>query len=221
MRTLMTVVAVLALAACGKEPVEAIDAVESIETYSEQDLVAQNPSLLVLKTDTFSSAEAGDIESIPQVDVQKYLGTWYEMATIPSLFQAYCVGGVRAQYALNDDGSIEVNNSCYDEEGVRQDIVGTAIVPDPAKNARLAVTFFVEPKEDAEPNYWIMSLTEDYSLAVVGEPKRKYGWILSREPAISQKTLDEAVKVLADNGYDLAEFELTDQTVYLTETQQN
>ena len=176
---------------------------------------ARNPVELELQAEVPSSAVAEELMAVPYVDVDRYLGTWYEMASIPNWFQSYCRQGVRAQYALEVSGSVEVRNSCIDDGGIRNELVGRALIYDAEAASRLQVAFFGIDPAEIDPNYWILYLEEDYSLVVVGEPERNFGWILSRSPAISQSRMTTAAELLLRNGYDLNDFELTDQSFYI------
>ena len=74
-------------------------------------------------------------------------------------------------------------------------------------NARLKVSFFWPFRAD----YWIVGLDEDYRWAVVGNPNRKYLWVLSRTPRLPREQLDQALQTAAGQGYDLEQLKYTDQ----------
>src|SRR6478609_896075 len=117
------------------------------------------------------------LETVPYVDLQKYTGTWYEIASFPQRFQKGCHCS-KADYKLNPEGYVEVHNSCRKDSatGKLKEVTGKAFITDPKTNSKLKVQFFWPFKG----NYWIIDLAEDYSYAVVGEPGREYLWILSR-----------------------------------------
>jgi apolipoprotein D and lipocalin family protein len=146
------------------------------------------------------------LEVVPHVDIQRYLGTWYEIATIPQRFQKGCVG-VTAHYSLRPDGAIEVVNSCRKEtlDGKPRSIRGKAWIVDRSTNAKLKVRFFW-PFTGA---YWIIELDEGYEWAVVGHPDRTYLWILSRTPQMDPVLYDELLRRIAAKGYDLAKIKRT------------
>ncbi len=139
------------------------------------------------------------LETVAQVDVQRYTGRWYEIARYPNSFETGCVG-VTADYELMDDGRVSVLNTCIegDLDGEMRTVEGVARVTDPATNAKLAVSFFF-PFEGA---YWILELGEDYEYAVVGEPSRTFLWILSREPTLDESIVEGIRQRLPDRGYD-------------------
>lgn len=135
------------------------------------------PNLLSL--DNLRSVPPNPPKTVPYVDVDRYLGTWYEQSTIPFYFERNCEG-TRATYSYNKDGTIRVDNLCY-RNGVKHESVGKAF-PDPEDkektNAKLKVEF--ASTLDIEANYWIVRLDKDYTYAVVSSPNYRYLWILSR-----------------------------------------
>jgi len=124
-------------------------------------------------------------ETVSHVDLDRYLGTWYEIARYPNSFQEGCVGS-RATYSFTGDGRISVLNECNEgsPDGRLRQALGRARVVDETTNAKLKVSFFWP----FEGDYWIIELGDDYEYAVIGHPERKYLWILCRE-----KSMDESV----------------------------
>jgi apolipoprotein D and lipocalin family protein len=151
-------------------------------------------------------AAAKPLEVVPRVDVQRYLGTWYEIATIPQRFQKGCVG-VTAHYSFRADGDIEVVNTCRKEtlDGKTSSIRGKAWVVDKTTNAKLKVRFFW-PFAGA---YWIIELDENYEWAVVGHPDRTYYWILCRTPQMDPALYDELIRRATAKGYDTSKIKKT------------
>ncbi len=151
-------------------------------------------------------ASAKPLEVVPRVDLQRYLGTWYEIATIPQRFQKGCVG-VTAQYSLRADGAIDVVNACRKNtlDGKESSIRGKAWIVDKTTNAKLKVRFFW-PFAGA---YWIIELDKDYQWAVVGHPDRTYYWILSRTPQMDPAIYDELIRRAAEKGYDTSKIKRT------------
>jgi len=145
------------------------------------------------------------LRTVEKVDLSRYAGTWYEIATIPMSFQKGCVA-VTATYTPLPDGEIEVVNRCRKErlDGPERSATGKAWPVD-ATNARLEVRFFWPFKGD----YWIIDLGPDYEYAVVGHPERKYLWILSRTPAMDEKTYEAILSRLREQSYDLSRLERT------------
>lgn len=151
-------------------------------------------------------AASKPLEVVPHVDIGRYLGTWYEIATIPQRFQKGCVG-VSAHYSLRPDGAIEVVNSCRKGtlDGKPRSVRGKAWIVDKTTNAKLKVRFFW-PFTGA---YWIIGLDEGYQWAVVGHPDRTYLWILSRTPRMDAVLYDEILRRVAAKGYDLGKIKKT------------
>jgi apolipoprotein D and lipocalin family protein len=153
-----------------------------------------------------AAAETKPLEVVPRVDIERYLGTWYEIATIPQRFQKGCVG-VSAHYSLREDGAIDVFNVCRRGtlDGKERSIRGKAWIVDRTTNAKLKVRFFW-PFTGA---YWIIELDEGYRWAVVGHPDRTYYWILSRTPQMDATLYDELIRRAAAKGYDVSKIKKT------------
>lgn len=147
-----------------------------------------------------------ELAVVPGVQIDRYLGTWYEIARYPNRFQKECVA-VTAGYSLRPDGDIRVVNACRKGtlDGKVKRIEGKAWVADRATNAKLKVRFFW-PFWGA---YWIIDLGEAYEYAVVGHPKRKYLWILSRTPDMAPELYEAIVERLVEQGYDPGRLEKT------------
>lgn len=158
--------------------------------------------------------------TVPSVDLARYLGVWYELASIPQSFQKDCVANTTAAYSLTDDGFIQVLNSCDEKNGKRKIAEGRARVEDKKTNAKLKVTFVKLLGNwifRFGGDYWVIDLAEDYSVAVVGHPTREYGWILSRTPSLSADALKEISSRLVLQGYDVCKFIVTKQAGGLSE----
>ncbi len=141
------------------------------------------------------------LETVPMVDLDRYLGTWYEIATIPQSFQRGCTG-VTATYSLRPDGKIKVVNSCRPErlDAPERRVEGRAWVVDRTSNAKLKVSFFLWFSGD----YWIIELGRDYDYAVIGHPARKYLWVLCRQPRMDEALYADILERLRTKGYDTA-----------------
>ena len=115
--------------------------------------------------------------TVPSVDLQRYLGKWYEIGTIPQSFQKGCQC-VTAEYSLREDGQIGVINSCRKDAptGKLKLAKGRAKIEDKVSNAKLRVTFFWPFYGD----YWIIGLDANYRYALVSDRKGKTLWLLSR-----------------------------------------
>ncbi len=139
----------------------------------------------------------GDV--VKYVDINRYMGKWYEIARYPNRFQKGCVNST-AQYSLRDDGRVTVVNTCIKDGSRRKtkSVRGKAWVVDTATNAKLKVSFFWPFSGD----YWIIQLAEDYSYAVVGHPKKNYLWILSRTPEMDEKVYSQIREKLVAQEYD-------------------
>ncbi|WP_054814942.1 lipocalin family protein [Nocardia arizonensis] len=124
---------------------------------------------------------------VPALDVERYLGTWYQLAAVPQYFNLVCARDTQATYALDPRGDISVRNRCTTWSGAPNEISGTARVNDPVTNAQLHVSFPGVPTQeslDGPTNYIVTALGPDYSWALVTDPTRLSGFVLSRTPAL-------------------------------------
>jgi len=146
------------------------------------------------------------VASVARVDLSRYAGKWFEIAAFPMYFQRDCVGDTTAEYALAADGSVSVTNRCRTDSGF-DEAEGKATVVEGSNNARLKVSFFWPFRSD----YWVIGLDADYRWAVVGNPNRRFLWVLSRTPQLPQESLEAALKAAVDQGYDLKQLRYTPQ----------
>ena len=158
------------------------------------------------------SQDKGPPTRVQQVDLERYVGLWYEIARIPNPFQDQCVRGVTAEYTLRDDGRVDVVNRCYKKDGELDEAKGLARVEDKETNSLLKVSFFsILGWRPVWGDYWIIDLARDYSYAVVCSPDRKYGWILARESELPVEVLDGIFERLRQQGFAKEDFEPTAQ----------
>lgn len=156
-----------------------------------------------------ASAPTAPLPTVPAVDLARYTGAWYEVASVPNRFQKQCVADTQARYRQTG-ADIEVVNRCRTADGKVDDITGVAkVVPD-SGNAKLRVSFFRPFYGD----YWVLALGsgQDYGWVLVGEPTRKFGWVLSRTPTIAPADLEAALTRAEALGYARSAFKATPQT---------
>jgi len=139
------------------------------------------------------------LETVPHVELARYLGTWHEIASFPQSFQRGCTA-TTATYSLRDDGQLDVINRCRlgSPAGKMKEARGRARIVDRVTNAKLEVSFF----RPFWGPYWIIDLAPDYSFAVVGHPGRDYLWILSRSPTMSDDTYQKILARLRAQRYE-------------------
>jgi apolipoprotein D and lipocalin family protein len=136
-------------------------------------------------------------EPAKAVDLQRYLGRWYEIARYEQSFQKGCEG-VSADYSLRADGGITVVNRCRRAGGKVSEARGRAKVADARTNAKLKVSFFGPFYGD----YWVLDHGDDYSWSIVGEPSGRYLWLLARSPTPSEAEVAGLIARARAMGYD-------------------
>ncbi len=138
---------------------------------------------------------------VKELDIERYLGTWYEIARYDHKFERGLVG-VTANYSFRDDGKIKVLNSGYKKtlNGKRSEAVGKARIPNPEEPAKLKVSFFLFFYAD----YFVLELDDNYKWAAIGSSSDNYLWILSRTPQMDESQYNELLNKLANRGYDVS-----------------
>lgn len=145
--------------------------------------------------------EYPNLPTVKQVDIEKYKGTWYEIARFEHFFEKGCKN-VTATYEIKEDGDLKVINRCtMIEDDEFKEATGVAYAID-STNSKLKVSFFRPFYGD----YYIIDLADDYSYAVVGAPSRELLWILSRTKTISDKLKNEILAKFPPLGFDPKKF---------------
>jgi apolipoprotein D and lipocalin family protein len=145
------------------------------------------------------------LATVKEVDLERYAGLWYEVARFPNSFEKDCVAAT-AQYIPNKDGTIKVLNRCrkLKFDGAQDVVEGKARV---IGKGKLGVTFFWP----FEGDYWILDLADDYTWALIGEPKGRYLWILSRKPHLEPELKASLEAKLKAFGYNTSALYWTPQ----------
>jgi len=146
------------------------------------------------------------LPTVESVDLARYMGEWYEIALLPNRFQSMCVADTQATYRLDGD-VVRVRNRCRKADGAIEEADGIAKVVEGSRNAKLRVSFFRPLYGD----YWILALDQDYRWVLIGEPSRRYGWVLSQTPNLDDTSLQIALDKAATLGFDRAAFRRTPQ----------
>ncbi|HEY5511093.1 MAG TPA: lipocalin family protein [Prolixibacteraceae bacterium] len=154
------------------------------------------------------TSNAQTIQTVPNVDLKKYAGKWYEIASYPQRFQKGC-HCTTAEYTLSEKGYVIVENRCNRDsiKGKQSYIKGKAFVEKNSGNAKLKVRFFWP----FTGKYWIIDLADDYTYAVVSHPNKKYLWILSRTPEMDNAIYQQILSRLKEKGFDLTKLQTTKQ----------
>ena len=145
---------------------------------------------------------APSLPVVQQLDLERYMGQWHEIARYPNFFERMCVGDVTATYARNLDGTISVVNTCRKDDGSMVRAEGLARIVAPAKLQVRFAPAWLGFLPFVWGDYWVIDLAPDYAYAVVGEPSRDYLWIMARDPRMDDATYARITAGLAAFGYD-------------------
>ena len=145
-------------------------------------------------------------EPAKAVDLERYLGRWYELARYDSWFEKNCEAAT-ATYSMRADGRVTVVNACNKDtvDGPLKSVTGTAKVVPNSNNAKLKVTFFWP----FAGNYWVLDHDENYAWTIVGEPTGKYLWVLTRDANASPAAVEDLKARITALGYDLRLLHMT------------
>jgi apolipoprotein D and lipocalin family protein len=155
------------------------------------------------------------LQAVPSVDLTRYQGRWYQIALYPNTFQKQCVSSTMADYQLTSTGQVTVTNACKTSDGSTSSVVGLARlkqarllgvpVATATTTSKLEVRFapsWLSWVPGVWAPYWVIQLADDYRYAVVGDPSRKYLWILSRTPVLAAQDRAIINGLLQQQGYD-------------------
>ena len=149
--------------------------------------------------------------TVPSVELERYLGTWFEVGSVKQFFSVGLVN-TKAQYSLNSNGTVRVENSgnYFAANGPESRIVGAA-APVDSTNAKLNVSFAGPPSPNPPGNYWIVDLDADYQWAIVSDPTGTSAFLLSRTRQVSPELYAELVERAAAKGVSTANLTPTPQ----------
>ncbi|WP_133478954.1 lipocalin family protein [Cognatilysobacter segetis] len=168
-------------------------------------------ALLLLVVPALHAAEPN--RPVPNVDLARYAGTWYEQAHLPMFFQRDCARDTTATYTLRKDGRVDVLNRCTTKNGAIRQAQGVARrVGD--STSKLEVRFapaWLSALPFVWGDYWVIGLDPDYRWAMVGAPGRDYLWILARDRVLDRATRDRLVERARAMGYPVDKLVFTPQ----------
>lgn len=162
---------------------------------------------------------------LPRLDVERYMGTWYQVAWYPNWFQRKCASDTQARYRLLPEGRVEVLNRCRTAEGATDGVLGVArpvgeLAGGQLAPAQLEVTFlptWLRWLPIGWGSYWVVHLADDGRYAIVSEASREYLWVLARSPLWSAEDQAEVREVMQKLGFDLGKLQAHPQKAALPE----
>ncbi|PJI95169.1 lipocalin family protein [Luteimicrobium subarcticum] len=162
-----------------------------------------------------AAATSGDVVGIPSLDVSRYLGSWYQYAAVPAVYELQCAKDAKAQYSLTSPTTVKVVNTCSTWLGRTSSVTGEAKVLNAPASSELNVSFLKiggSWLHFGGANYVVVGVGSSYDWAVVGDPSHASGFVLSRTPNLTADQLTQVRATVVGAGYDLSSFRLTPQT---------
>ncbi len=151
--------------------------------------------------------EPAPLQTIPSLDLPRYMGRWHEIARFPNSFQKDCVGDSSADYQLNPDATVQVLNRCRLANGEFKEALGQARRVGEPGSPRLQVRFapaWLSFIPAVWGDYWVVDLDPAYQLVAVTEPRREYLWVLARSPQVREADYRALLERLRAQGLDVA-----------------
>jgi apolipoprotein D and lipocalin family protein len=171
---------------------------------------------MILEGVLLMTIASGPLPTQDWVDLARYAGRWYEIARLPNRFQDQCAGDVAATYTLRPDSRVSVVNECRRRDGRTTRAEGVARRADEQGPASRLKVRFAPAALSLLPfvwgDYWILELDREYRYAVVGDPARKYLWILGRSPEMDAATYESLVAAAHRLGFDTPRLVRTPQS---------
>lgn len=181
-------------------------------------MILKHPLAAALCAATFTasaqSTATQPLATVQSIDLERYQGTWHQIALYPNRFQKSCASNTRAQYTPQAGGTVQVINQCRMADGKDMKVIGQAR---PAHATVLSANQLTPPQLQVRfapewlswlpfvwGDYWVIQLAPDYRYAVVGEPKREFLWVLARDTQLSAADWSAVEARLKEQGYDPA-----------------
>lgn len=167
--------------------------------------------LLVMLWNQSCSQRSINKETVQTLDLQRYMGKWFEIARLDHRYEHNLVGAT-IEYRSLPNGDIEVINSGYwgNFSGEYKRVRGIAKIMDPREPGKLKVRFFLRFYAE----YNIMEVDEkDYQYALIGSETSDYLWLISRTPQLSKEIIHHLVTKAKQRGYDTSMLKWVKQRV--------
>ena len=148
------------------------------------------------------------IQTVPQVDLDRFMGDWFVLANIPTFIEKDAFNAMES-YRLDDDGTILTTFTFNkgDFDGPQKKYSPRGFIRDKSSNAVWGMQFVWPFKAE----YRIIYLDADYTITVIGRTKRDYAWIMSRSRTISDQNYQDILKFLASQDYDVEKIQRVPQ----------
>lgn len=170
-------------------------------------LLSQLSAIIALKKSQPTDGQA-PVTPVADLDLDRYLGQWFEIARLPLVSEKQCRSDISAHYSLDPEaGQLNIVNRCRRADGSEQSVAGVATLAEDSLPSQLRVTFApraIRMLPLVWADYWVLHVDADYRYALVGTPDRKHLWLLSRTPRLTGRARDVLLDEARTQGYDLS-----------------
>lgn len=164
---------------------------------------AGSVAMTILAACVAANAQPPPPQPVKNLDLQRYAGSWYEIAAVPNRFQKDCARETTASYTVLPDQRLGVDNRCAEADGEVDEARGRAKAGDRPGTLKVSfIHFFDWWFWLFSGDYWVLALDTDYQWALVGHPTRRYGWVLARHSSLTSDQREAILVALRAQGYD-------------------
>ena len=150
-------------------------------------------------------ADAAEVKSVQELDLERYLGQWFEIARLPLKWEDADAMNITANYSLKENGKIRVDNRSFDHEGEPDQAIAEA-TPVEGEPGQLTVNFlpkYIRWIPFTSGDYWVLKIDADYQVALVGTPDHENLWVLARDPQVDEAVVEEYLAEARRQGFEL------------------
>jgi apolipoprotein D and lipocalin family protein len=172
-------------------------------------LIGMSLGFLALSLAFCLRATGQTVTPVPRLDLNKFTGTWYEVARYPNKRQKHCAGDAMMLIARGDKANqIQFVSSCETKSPYADVKNGKGKSQDKSGDGKLKVSYMWP----FSSKYWVIGLGDDYQWSLIGSPNHKNLWVLSRTPVLKPEVFADIQERARAQGFPLANLAMTQQT---------
>lgn len=160
-----------------------------------------------------AGAAESKIQAVDKVEIDKFLGVWYEILRKPASLEKNCRRDITSTYTLNEYGHLQAEQQCINEDQQWIKRVGEAYPVNEPRYSKFKLSYMPEAirwMPVGQNDYWILKLDQQYQMVLIGEPTGQSMWLLSRQPHPNQALVQQYLSYAKSLGYEV------DNVIYIT-----